>query len=215
MWSLYKEAPSSRATESTIGIRADTATSCSFIRTAVQLTWLWIWGSICVRRIYKGGSKLQQLEIYFDYTLINFLGREWDTIILQKCAKVFFVLFWSFQSCILAKTLKSSIMNFQFQFILGPNSNPKCDICSPPTKHFMKRLAGLLMSFSVGHGYLINGRPLAKAVLKSILAGRTGGRGEKQLSSYKRIDFHWENKQILCIPVLTWVLLMMVVVCFY
>lgn len=181
------------------------------MRTAVQLTWLWIWCSIYVRKIYKGGSELQQLEMYFDYTLINFLGKGWDTIILQKCAKVFFVLFWSFQSCILAKTLKSSIMNFQFQFILGPNSNPKCDICSPPTKHTMNRLTVLLMFFSIGHVCLINGRALAKAVLKSILASGTGGRGEKQLNTYKGIDFHWENKQVLCIPVLTWVLLMVIV----
>lgn len=122
------------------------------MRTAVQLTWRWIWGSIYVRKIYKGGSELQQLEIHFDYALINFLGRGWDTIILLKCAKAFFVLFWSFQSCILAKTLESSVTNFRSLFIWRPNSNPKCDICSPPTKLFMKSLTVLLMLFSVDLG---------------------------------------------------------------
>lgn len=170
-------------------------------RTAVQLTWLWIWGSVYVRKVSKGGSELQQLEMYSDYTLINFLGRGWDTIIWQKCAQVFFGLFWSSQSCVLAMTFKSSIM--KFQFILGPNSNPKRNICNPPEKQFMNSLSVLLMLLSIGHGCLINERPLTKAVLKSILAGTTGRRGEKQLRSYKRIDFHWENKRVLCILVLT------------
>lgn len=81
---------------------------------------------VCVSKISKGGSELQQLEICFDCTLINFLGRGWDALILQKCGTVFFVLLWSFPSCILAKTFKSeSTVDFQFQFILGSNSNPK------------------------------------------------------------------------------------------
>ena len=80
---------------------------------------------------------------------------------------------------------------------------------------FVNSLTVILMFFSVDHGWLINGRPLAKAVLKSILNDRTGGRREKQLSSYERTDFHLENKQVLSIPLLTWVLLVMVIVWSY
>lgn len=79
-------------------------------------------------------------------------------------------------------------MNFQLQFILSPNSNPKFDICSPLTKHFINSLT-VMMFFSIGQGCLTNRRPLAKAFLKSVLAGRTVGRRKKSIKQIKKKCF--------------------------